>query len=434
MKVLLLAGGRSTRMRPIEDKNFLNFLGKPLIQYQLEMLKLHGFEDVVVVGRDNGEKIAEVGDALGMRVEVARQDDEKGMCGAVLAAGDLLGDEAVLIVSSNDVVDASAYELMREAYQPGDAESYLLGKKVERYFPGGYLEVDGEGHISNIVEKPGEGNEPSDLVNLVIHLHKDPQRLIKYLEEAKSDSDDLYEVALANMIGDGLTMKAVSYDGFWQPIKFPWHIDEVFRHFFALAEKGVADSAQIDERAVVDGDVIIGENVRIFAGAIVKGPCYLGAGTVVASNALVRDSHLGSACVIGYSTEVARSYLGNDVWTHSNYIGDSVIGSNVSFGAGAVTGNLRLDEGEVIVKGDGREFTTGKSKFGAIIGSNVRVGVNTSIMPGVKIFEDCFIGAGIVVPHNIEPESFVRGDWKLKISENRSKMGEMDRAEFKKKL
>ena len=50
MKVLLLAAGRSKRMKPIEDKNFLSFIGKPLIQHQLELIKSAGLNDVVIVG------------------------------------------------------------------------------------------------------------------------------------------------------------------------------------------------------------------------------------------------------------------------------------------------------------------------------------------------------------------------------------------------
>ena len=427
MKVLLLAAGRSKRMNPVSDKNFLDFLGKPLILHQIEMLQRNGFEEIVVVGgAHNLNKLRELPSELDF---VEQEDLDMGMCGAVLSSAEKISDGPVLIVSSNDVVEDSAFSAMKEAFDAGGFDNYILGKKVESYFPGGYLETDGD-LIKSIVEKPGEGNEPSDLVNLVVHLHGDGGKLVEALKNVKSDQDDLYEVALDQMMKEGVKMKAVGYDGFWQPIKFPWHIQKVFAHLFEKAEKKVADSAQISEHAVVKGDVIIGENVKIFENAVVNGPIYLGDNSIVANNALVRDSHVGSDCVIGYSTEIARSYLGSEVWTHSNYVGDSVIGNNVSFGAGTVTGNLRLDEANIKVE----DFDTQTNKFGLITGDNVRAGINISFMPGVKVGGGSFIGAGIVLAENIADNSFVRGSWDLKISENKSFVDPNAREEMKNKL
>lgn len=436
MKVLMLAAGRSKRMKPIADKNFLNFLGKPLIQHQLEILKKAGLNEVIIVGGNhNLERIKKLGEGLKMKIRICEQKNlDLGMCGAVVAAKNLIGNEPIMVLSSNDIVEVKAFKIIQQAAAKGQAESYLLGKKVVEYFPGGYLKTDKGGYIQNIVEKPEPGKEPSDLVNLVVHIHKNPARLIKYLQKVQSEKDDRYEQALAAMIKDGVKMQAVAYDGFWQPLKFPWHVHKVFHYLFNLAEKKIAKSARISKNAVLNGEVIIGENARIFDGAFINGPCYIGDDSIVATNALARDSNIGSNCVVGFSTEVARSCLGNEVWTHSNYIGDSVIGNNVSFGAGTVTGNLRLDERNVRVYFEGKKIDAHTNKFGAVIGDNVRVGVNTSLMPGVKIGSGSFIGAGIVVPEDVPENSFVRGEWKLKVSENREDIGGMDRGSFKKKL
>ena len=63
-------------MKPIEDKNFLNFVGKPLIQHQLELLRESGLDDVVVVGGDhNLERIKTLGQELKMNVQVVEQED-----------------------------------------------------------------------------------------------------------------------------------------------------------------------------------------------------------------------------------------------------------------------------------------------------------------------------------------------------------------------
>lgn len=443
MKVLLLAAGRSKRMKPITDKNFLNFLGKPLIQHQLEILKKAGLNDVIIVGGNhNLDRIKKLGEGLKMKIHTCEQKNlELGMCGAVLAAKNLIGKDTIMVLSSNDIVEVKAFKVILQALAKGQAlptgrqaESYLLGKKVTEYFPGGYLETDKKGYIQNIIEKPEPGSEPSNLVNLVIHIHKNSAKLIKYLAKIQSSKDDRYEQALAAMMKDGVKMQAVEYDGFWQPLKFPWHVHKVFHHLFNLAENKIAKSARISKNAVLNGKIIIGENVSVFDGATINEPCYIGDNSIVATNALVRDSNIGSNCVVGFSTEVARSCLGDEVWTHSNYIGDSVIGNNVSFGAGAVTGNLRLDEKNVQVSFEGKKIDAQTNKFGAVIGDNVRIGVNTSLMPGIKIGGGSFIGAGIVVPEDVPENSFVRGEWKLKISKNREDIAKIDRTNFRKKL
>lgn len=428
MKVLLLAAGRSNRMQPVKDKNFLDFLGKPLIQHQIEALSRNGFDEIILMaGAHNLERMKALCEGLNADIEVVEQEDlDMGMCGAVMSAKNLLGDAPVLIFSSNDIVEDNAFVLMNEAVGSAAADSYILGKKVDSYFPGGYLEIDGDGFIQNIVEKPGAGNEPSDMVNLVVHYHKNASKLVEYLEKVSSSQDDLYEVALAAMMKDGVKFKAVKYDGFWQPIKFPWHVQKVFNFLFDNAEKGISSSAKISENAVINGDVIIADGVKIFDGAVVNGPVYIGENSVIATNVLVRDSHVGKDCVIGFSTELARSFLGNDVWTHSNYIGDSVIGNNVSFGAGSITGNLRLDEGNI---GD-----SGQNKLGLITGDDIRVAVNTSFMPGVKLGSGTFVGAGIVISEDIPEKSFVRGSFELKISENKCEAKISNRENLKNKL
>jgi len=443
MKVLLLAAGRSKRMQPIRDKNFLKFFGKPLIQYQLEMIKKAGFKDkdvIIVGGHHNLKPLNDVVGAMKMKgaAVIEQKKLELGMCGAVLAARKQIGAEPVLIVSSNDAVELEAFKLIKKAGETKLADSYILAKKVKRYFPGGYLKTDKNRLVLGIVEKPKPGNEPSDLVNIVMHVHRNPEKLMKYLEKAKSKEDDLYEVALGNMIKDKIKIKAVTYEGFWQPIKYPWHVIKVFKQAFDAVFKSkkpsISKKAKVSKNAFISGPVIIEEGVKIFDGACITGPVYIGKNSVIATHALVRESHVGENCVIGFGTEVARSFLGDEVWTHTNYLGDSVIGNNVSFGAGAVTGNLRFDEKNIQVDFEGNKVDTETNKFGVIMGDNVRVGINASIMPGIKVGNGSFVGPDIIVSENVPDNSFVRGIFEVKVSSNKDDASKTDRSDMKKKL
>lgn len=444
MKVVVLAAGRSFRLKPIEDKNFLKFLGKPLIQHQLEMLMEAGFDDFILIGgAHNLEKleslavnVSENGATSNVKMQIAEQKNlDQGMAGAVLSVENLLEEnEELLIVSSNDMVEQVAYSLIKSATEDFSLNGAIIGKKVESYFPGGYLQTGEEDLIVNVVEKPAPGTEPSDMINLVIHYYREPKKLIDVLKGVDSEKDDRYEVALTTYINDGARIKAIPYEGKWQAIKFPWHVQPVFEMLMEKTEAWTHESAQVADSAKIKGKVIIEEGAKIMENAVVQGPAYIGKNCIVANNALVRNSNMGDRCVAGYSTEIARSFLGDDVWTHSNYVGDSVLGNNVSFGAGCITGNLRLDENNIQVEVKGEKIDCGSPKFGLVTGDMVRVGVNTSFMPGVKIGNNCFIGAGIVVAQDIPDGKYVYAKTELIMKDNKYEPNENSRKDFMNKL
>jgi bifunctional UDP-N-acetylglucosamine pyrophosphorylase/glucosamine-1-phosphate N-acetyltransferase len=106
---------------------------------------------------------------------------------------------------------------------------------------------------------------------------------------------------------------------------------------------------------------------------------------------------------------------------------------NISMGSGSVLANLRLDEQGIYSHIKGERLMTDKNKLGAIIGKNVRIGVNTSVMPGVKIGPDSMIGAGLTISQDIPESSFVTGKTELTIEKNKKQVGS-DREQFKSKL
>ena len=436
MQVILLAAGQSTRLAPLEDKNLLEFGGKTLIEYQIAAIKKAKLRDIVVVANKYNLKKIEAVLKDFKNVAVTEQKDlEEGMKGGVLAGAKLIGHKNVLIMSTNDVFDEKLFEEMVQAAKADGLDGMIAGKKVSSYFPGGYLSMTNKGYLTEIVEKPGEGKEPSRFVNLVCHIYNDFPKFAKYLKDVKSKKDDKYEVALDTYIKKGKARLLVhAYKGEWRAIKYPWHVLGLMNHFLENQSPKIDRSAQIAKSAIVEGNVVIEKNVKVLPNAVIKGPAYIGEGAIVANNALVRSSMVGKNCVVGYSTEVARSYLNHDVWMHSNYIGDSIIDHNVSFGAGTVLGNLRFDEKTIKVNIKKERVDSGLNKLGAIVGSGVRFGINASTNPGVKIGKDCFIGGSVLIEQDILDGKLVLLDQKLKITDNHSPVKMGDRDEMKKKL
>ena len=410
VKVVFLCGGSGKRMFPItEDKFLLKFLGKTLLEHQLERAKEAGISDFVIVANQQSLKMVEgiASNIGGANVEIALQTSPLGIADALRSAGSFLNGE-IIVVNPNDVFDGGAYTDLMEARRNDSASSYLLGYRVNDYFPGGYLVVDSRNNLKLIAEKPGRGSEPSNLVNILVHLHTDPGRLLRLAGDIESATDDVYERAIDALARDGGRVKVVPYAGSWAPVKYPWHILDVVRLLLDESEGGVSSSARISEKATLEGKVVMGSNVRVFENAVIRGPAYIGPNSVIGNSALIRPySHIGADCVVGYSTEVKASYTGDGCWFHMSYVGDSIIADGCSFGAGTVLANFRFDEATIKVRIQDEVVDSGRDKLGAIIGSGSKTGVNASVMPGIRIGPNSSVGSGMCLGRDLEPGKLV---------------------------
>ncbi len=436
-QVLLLSAGKSSRMWPLSDKIFFPYLGKTVLEHQVEMLLSSGFtRRIHIVGNESNfsllvSLIREKFPSSAPRFTFSKQVDlDEGMLGGVLDSEKHLSQkEPLLVMSSNDFVDKSFFSSLLRDYKNKKSDVFLCGKKVDKYFPGGYLVLDSEQHVKEIHEKPGAGKEPSSLINLVLHLYRNPSSLFRVLKtiRKKKEGGYGYEAGLQALFDEGAVASSVAYEGYWQSLKYPWHHLSLMNRFLGSIKKSrIHKGAFVSEKASLSGPVWIEKGVRVYDFAVLQGPVYIGENTVIGNHTLVRMSHVGSDSVIGHGTEVARSYLKRSVWTHQNYIGDSIIDENVSFGAGAKTGNLRLDEGLVSVCIHGKKVCSETNKLGLICGKNVRVGINTSIMPGVRIGNNSFVGAGISVEKDVGDSSYVKHVHEREDRENLSSIRERE--------
>jgi len=419
MKAVFLCGGIGKRMHPItEDKFMLKFLGKTLLEHQIETAIKAGIKDFVIICNPfNEEKIKNYLHPLKLKVEFALQKEPKGMADAIINAEEFLDGE-IIVVNPNDVFEVTAYEKILDSRRSG-CDAVLLGFKVDSYFSGGYFKLDGKGEFVGIAEKPGEGNEPSDLVNIVVHYHKDAKKFISHLKKLVSENDDVYEKTLGVMAADGNKIKVVTYTGYWFAIKYPWHILEIAKYFLDKEYGRISKTAKISPRATIEGKVIIEDNVRVFEGATIKGPCHIGKNSVIGTDVLVWNySHIGDYCVVGYSTEVKHSFIGDNCWFHSNYIGDSIIANSCFFGAKTVTANYRFDEKTVKVNVGDKRIDTGLDKLGAIMGDDCKTGINASIMPGVKIGPNSIVGPGVVLDKDLESNKTISVEQQYLIKDN----------------
>jgi len=392
-----------------EDKFLFKFLGKSLLEHQIDRVMGAGLSQLVIVAnQQNAERIEQIIKCIpGMKVELALQEKPLGIANALGSAEHLLTED-VVVVNPNDIFESSAYTMLIQEAGRNSASSYLLGYEVKEYFPGGYLVVDDENMLNHIVEKPPREEEPSNLVNILVHLHTDITKLLHIVKGIQINEDDVYERALDAVIRDGGKIKIVPYRQFWTAIKYPWNILAVVRYFLDQSKGNIPGSVQISPEATIAGKVILGDNVRILENAVIRGPVYIGDNCIIGNNALVREySHIGADCVVGYGTEVKGSYIGDGCWFHSTYVGDSIIGDGCSFAAGTVLANFRLDEKNIQARMGEGVMDTGLDKLGAMVGSKSKTGINASVMPGIRIGPESQVGPHVCLTRDLGPRKRV---------------------------
>jgi bifunctional N-acetylglucosamine-1-phosphate-uridyltransferase/glucosamine-1-phosphate-acetyltransferase GlmU-like protein len=120
---------------------------------------------------------------------------------------------------------------------------------------------------------------------------------------------------------------------------------------------------------------------------VIEGPVIVRAGASVGPNAYVRGATLlGEDTHVGNGVEVKNSVVrrGTNV-PHLSYVGDSVLGQDANLGAGTTVANLRHDDEPVRLTVKGERVSTGRRKFGVVVGDRVRTGIDTALDAGVTL-------------------------------------------------
>lgn len=148
----------------------------------------------------------------------------------------------------------------------------------------------------------------------------------------------------------------------------------------------------VEEGAFLRGnDIYIGKGSVVEAGAMVCGPAIIGENVEIRHGAFVRGHVIiGNGSVVGHCSEVIRSvFLPGAKAPHFNYVGDSILGSNVNLGAGTKLSNLKNDGSNVRTRIEEHVVDTKIRKFGAILGDNCLLGCNSVTNPGTILEPDC---------------------------------------------
>ena len=400
---VILAGGIGKAFKPlVTNKTLIPFLGKPLLQHVIEMLEASDIHEALIVTNEDNEAWLSSYQPFNITLRTKRVNPN-GMGDALLQAQQEIGSDPILILNASDMVEPAFLKVFLRSLD--DKIACVTGLKVGEYVPGGYLKTDGQRALG-IVEKPGAGNEPSDLINLVFHYFKRPAEFMALLRHTDT-SDDQYEKAL-NGYMQQKEIHVVTYQGTWTKLKYAHHVLDMMTSLLGTVKKHKGRTAKVSETAVIEGEVYIDEGARIEDYAVVKGPAYIGRDVRVGNHTLVRQSTIEEGATVGFGCEVARSYIGPGCMLHHNFVGDSILEADVNPSWGTTFTNWRLDNAPVKVKMEHELMETGREKLGAIVAKGAFLGVNCSVMPGVTIGEHAVIYPGTLVNKAVGKDEVVK--------------------------
>ena len=118
MKAVVMAGGEGTRLRPLtsnQPKPMVPIVGKPCMEHIVELLREHGFEDVIVTVAFLPQAIRSYfgdGETLGLNIEYSVEESPLGTAGSVRLAADKL-DDTFLVISGDALCDFDLGKLVK---------------------------------------------------------------------------------------------------------------------------------------------------------------------------------------------------------------------------------------------------------------------------------------------------------------------------------
>jgi mannose-1-phosphate guanylyltransferase len=321
MQAIVLVGGEGTRLRPLTNdvpKPALTLVDRPFLAYMVEWLAAHGVtEAVLACGFMPDALRAALGDGEhgGVKLTYVTEPDRRGTAGAIRFAADALGerlDDRFLALNGDVLTDLDLTGLLAAHERRGGRATIAL-YPVEDSSAYGLVSVDGDGQVTEFLEKIGEP-APGEINAGAYLLERSVLELIPPDREVSIERE-----VFPRLIGNGLG--ALRLDGYWMDIGTP---ERYLQASWDILEGRVATEvrptapgllvgagAEVDSSARVGPRAVVSAGCRIGAGAEVRGSVLLD-GCTIGAGAKVTDSVLGAGVTVAAGAELDGAIVGRD--------------------------------------------------------------------------------------------------------------------------
>jgi len=328
MKALVLSGGRGTRLRPITytgAKQLVPIANRPILAYILDNISNVGIKEVgMIISPETGTEIRKTmgdGSKWGLSIKYILQEEPKGLAHAVLVGRDFLGDSPFVMYLGDNLIGCGI-EGFVETFRTTGADAVILLKPVDNPSSFGVADVDKDGKILKLEEKPKNPSSNLALVGVYIfspHIHT-------AIDSIKPSARGELEItdAIQELIRMGRPVHSHLLETWW--------LDTGKKDDLLAANTIVLDEwfkrkieGDVDEGSQVTGRVTV-EKGAVVRNSTLRGPMVVGAGS------LVEDSFIGPYTSIGAGSRIKKSsiehcvILSGAVIEHVDRMEDSLIG------------------------------------------------------------------------------------------------------------
>lgn len=443
MKVLILAAGLGKRMNSKYPKVVHKILGKPMINWVIDLAKNFGEVGVVV-----GHKAEIVMSYLPRDVKVYIQEPQLGTGHAVMCARDFLSKSEELLVLYGDVplLSKNTIQKLVEEHKNTGSEVTVLTFVTDN--PTGYgrivRESDDKKRIKIVEEKDATEEEKKIReVNSGIYVFNG--RFILENLDKLSNENAQGEYYLTDLVGMAQRVSTVMTDDILEVSGVNDRVQ--LAKLEAVARQRILERLMIEGVTIVDPsstfigpDVVIGKDTIIQPFTIIEGQTKIGEDCDIGPYSHIIDSVIGcevkiirseverstieakvsvgpfsrlregtilkESVKIGNFVETKKTLIGkNSKAQHLTYLGDATVGEDVNVGAGTITCNY-----------------DGFKKYQTQIGDGAFIGSNSSLVAPVKIGNGAIIGAGSVITEDVPDDALALGRARQIIKENWAKI------------
>lgn len=348
MQAIVLVGGEGTRLRPLTfgtPKPMVPIMNVPFLARTLERLYDVGIRDVILPAGYMPQAITEYfgdGSRLGMKITYVIEDEPLGTAGAIKNVEQYINGP--FFVLNGDVLTSLNLQDMIDYHKQQGGLGVLHLIKVDDPSAFGCVVHDESGRISQFVEKPPKGTEPTNEVNAGTYL-LEPD-VLKLIPPGRNVS--IERETFPKILAENYKLYAYTTSDYWIDVGRPEHYLDAHRDILSGAmplklEPGIngAGSALIHGENII-APVHIDAGVQIHPSAKVGPNVVLGPDCRVGANAVLRDSVLWDAVTVEDGAVIEEAIIASG----------SRIGAGARIGRGSVIGHdVVIEPGTVAPEG-----------------------------------------------------------------------------------
>lgn len=404
LKVVILAAGKSTRMKSDTPKVLHKLAGVPMLQWVLDQAAaLNTIETIVVVGF-GGEQVKEQF-SHHRALKWVTQEPQLGTGHAVMQCRDLLADhkgDVAILCGDVPLLRARTLNELREMHTEKKSACTVMTARVPDPRGYGRIQRDKKGHVTRIVEqKDLQPAEDTNEINTGTYIFDAPE-LLKRLDRLKADNaqSEYYLTDVVQMlVADGKKVRASVVQDHAETLGINDRKQLAIAERrarrriceFLMVEMGVTIT---DPRTTyIEAGVQIGRDTVIYPCSVIRTGVEIGKRCEIGPFAHIRGgTRLFDGCKVGAFVETKNAVFDEGAKAgHLAYLGDVSIGKKANIGAGTIVANY-----------DGEE------KHHTSIGDNAFIGCGTVLVAPVRVGKNAQTGANTVVPRGKDvPENTV---------------------------